>query len=296
MVNKGFSDKIWISYSKTEYVDTVDEIEHNIIRESLKLLGINKRVYISYMSDLLPGHEGSGLGASSSLTVGILHALHAYKGEKVSKEQLSQEACQIEIEILGHPMGKQDQYAAAYGGMNFIRFNPDGTVVMEPISLDAAFLTSLRQRLLLFYTGLHAKSKNVLPEQDKKTDENITYLNRLLELSKAVKQSLLNKRFEDLGAVLDEGWQNKKKLANNITNNAIDTYYEKAMKAGAGGGKLLGSGGGGFLIVYCDKAQQNALRDTLQDLKEEEYSFEDTGSIIVYNDSQDPIQGGKKDE
>lgn len=294
MVNKGFSDKIWVSYSNTEYVDSVNKIEHNIIRESLKLLGIEKKIYISYMSDLLPGHEGSGLGASSSLAVGVLNALHAYKGEKPSKEQLAQEACRIEIEILGHPMGKQDQYAAAYGGVNFIRFDPDGTVHVQPISLNIASLTTLRQRLLLFYTGLHAQSKDVLPEQEKRTNENIAYLNRLVELAQAAKESLLKKRFEDLGTILHEGWKNKKMLAKNITNSAIDTYYEKAIKAGSDGGKLLGSGGGGFLLLYCDEAYQHALRDALRDLKEEEYSFDETGSIIVYNDSKNPVHGGKK--
>lgn len=281
-VNKRFTDHIRVGYSKIEYVKEISEIEHSLVREALKLLGVNKGVEIVYMSDMLPAHEGSGLGASSSILVGTLNALHAFKGEHVSAEQLAREACQIEIEMLGHPIGKQDQYAAAYGGFNFIQFNSNETVFMEPVICEEKIKDELCKNLLLFYTGINSRSDSVLTEQKAKTKDNLHVLDKMVELSRALKEALNNNSLREFGAALNEGWMLKKKLASNVSNALIDSYYDKARDAGAAGGKILGSGGGGFLLLFAEKDNQDNVRRALSELKETSFKFEPQGSRIIY--------------
>jgi len=282
-VNKRFTDKIRVGYSKIEEVKNIEDIEHNLVREALKLLGItNGGIDIVYMSDLLPAHEGSGLGGSSSLIVGTLNALHAYKGENVSAETLAKEACKIEIEILGHPIGKQDQYAVAYGGFNHIKFNADESVFVNPVIFKKEVIEELNSRLLLFYTGINTRSDTILTEQRRKTRDNLDILDKMVGLSEELLDELKYGDITSFGEILHKGWVNKQKLASNITNPIINSYYEKAREAGAIGGKILGSGGGGFLLFYCEEKNQDDVRKALSNLKELSFKFEPEGSKIIY--------------
>jgi D-glycero-alpha-D-manno-heptose-7-phosphate kinase len=281
-VNKKFDDLIRVSYSKTEMVTSVDEIEHNIIREALKIVGVEKGVDIVYMGDIPLGSAGIGLGSSSSLAVGVLNALYAYKGKHVSAEHLAQKACEIEIDILRHPIGKQDQYAAAYGGFNFIQFNKDESVFVDPIICDRETREKLNRKLLLFYTGIMRVSSNILGEQKANINENRKFLDAMVELSRVMRDAITRHDLESIGHFLHESWEYKKKLASNITNGQIDEYYEKARKAGAVGGKILGAGGGGFLLLYCDETLRDNVRKALSDLKEVPFLFEPQGSKIIY--------------
>lgn len=283
-VNKKFDDLIRISYSQTEMVKNVEDIEHNLIRETLKLLGVEKGIDINYMSDILPAKEGTGLGASSSLLVGLLNALYAYKGQRVPTERLTREACQIEIKILQKPIGKQDQYAAAFGNLNFIKFNPDESVSVEPIICKKETKEELNKKLLLFYTGMGVLSENILKEQKQKIDINYNILDKMVELSKELRDALTNNDLREFGSILHQGWLYKQKLASKITNPVINQYYERARQAGAIGGKILGSGGGGFLLFYCELENQNKVRQALSNLKETCFGFEAEGSKIVYVD------------
>jgi len=282
-VNKRFTDKIRVGYSKIEEVKNIEDIKHNLVREALKLLKItNRGIDIVYMSDLLPAHEGLGLGGSSSLIVGTLNALHAYKGENVSAETLAKEACKIEIEILGHPIGKQDQYAVAYGGFNHIKFNADESVFINPVIFKKEVIEELNNRLLLFYTGINKRSDTILTEQRRKTKDNLDILNKMVELSEELLEELKCGNITKFGEILHKGWIYKQKLASNITNPIINSYYEKAREAGAVGGKILGSGGGGFLLFYCEEKNQNNIREALSNLKELSFNFEPEGSKIIY--------------
>ena len=281
-VNKKFDDLIRVSYSKTEMVDAVDKVEHNIIRECLKLTGIERGVEVVYMGDMPLGTAGIGLGSSSSLTVGVLNALYAFKGQHVSAESLARQACEIEIDILGHPIGKQDQYAAAYGGINFFQFNKDETVYSDPIISLNGTKVKLSKRLMLFYTGITRLSSEILAEQKEQTEHNIAYLDQMVSLSRKLRDCLIKNDLTDFGKILHQGWLLKTRLASNITNSAINSYYEKAIEAGASGGKLLGAGGGGFLLFYCMEEKQNDVRKALSDLKEMPFNFEPQGSKIIY--------------
>ena len=281
-VNRRFTDNIRVAYSKIEYVNNVDEIEHNLVREALKLVGIKKGLEIAYMSDLLPAHEGSGLGASSSIVVGTLHALHALKGEYVSAEKLAQEACKVEIDILGHPIGKQDQYAAAYGGFNHMRFNADETVTVDPIIFKKEIKEKLNKNLIMFYLGKQVTSGDILTEQTKKTKEKLNIYDKMVGQVQELKDALRNNDLTKFGETLHDGWMYKQQLASKISNPLINSYYEKARTAGAIGGKILGSGGGGFLLFYCEEKKQDSVRKALHDLKETPFAFEASGSKIIY--------------
>lgn len=281
-VNKKFTDQVRVSYSETEYVEDINDIKHNLVREALKLVGIDKGIDIVYMSDMLPDNEGSGLGASSSLTVGTLNALHAYKGEHVSAETLAREACEIELNILGHPIGKQDQYITAYGGFNHIRFNADEDVYVNPIVLTKEKKERLNKNLILFYTGISSRSDTVLTEQKSKTVANRNILDKMVELSRQLKEILEKGDFNEVGNILHQNWVYKKQLASKITNPIIEEYYEKGRKAGAIGGKILGSGGGGFLLFYCEERNRNKVREALPNLREAHFRFEPQGSRIIY--------------
>lgn len=281
-VNNKFDDLIRVSYSKTEMVESVEKIEHNIIREALKIVGIKKGIEVVYMADIPLGSAGIGLGSSSSLAVGVLNALYAYKGQHVSAEKLAREACKIEIEILGHPIGKQDQYAAAYGGYNYIRFNEDESVFVDPIICLNGTKKRLMRKLMLFFTGIERVSSDILGEQKEKTPENMDYLHKIVGLSDQLRRCLSENDLQSFGEILHEGWINKGKLASGISNNQIDKFYSKARKAGAIGGKILGAGGGGFFLLYCEEEKQDKVRRALSDLKEGPFQFEPQGSKIIY--------------
>lgn len=283
LVNERFTDDIRIGYSKVEYVDSIDKIEHNIVREVLKLTGVLNKIELVYMSDLLPAREGSGLGASSSIAVGTLHALHAFKGEHKTSEQLAREACKIEIDILKNPIGKQDQYIAAYGGFNQITFNRDESVIVNQLILSNNLKQELNNNLILFFTGLTTQSHIVLSEQKEKTHLNLEILDKMVSLVDEMRDSLHNKDLTRFGSLLNENWIYKKQLSSKISNPIIDMYYEKGIKAGALGGKILGSGGGGFILFYCNPEKQDNLRKELCNLKEVKFKFDPYGSRILFS-------------
>lgn len=281
-VNKKFDDLIRVSYSKTEMVDHVDKVEHNIIREAMKIVGVERGVEIVYMGDIPLGSAGIGLGSSSSLAVGVLNALYAYVGKHVSAERLAREACEIEIDRLGHPMGKQDQYAAAYGGFNRFRFNKDESVFVDPIIMKRATREALNANLLMFYTGVERLSSTILADQQSGIKDNASYLDEMVALSETMREMLVKNDLHAVGELLHQGWMGKRNLAPGVTNPRIDELYERARAAGAVGGKILGAGGGGFLMLYVEREDQDRVRAALADLKESPFRFEPQGSKIIY--------------
>lgn len=282
-VNRKFDDYIRVGYSKTEMVHNIRDIEHNIVREALKIVGgIEKQIDIVYMADVMPLQYGTGLGVSSSIAVGTLNALYAYKGQHVSAETLAEQACKIEIEILGFPVGKQDQYAMAYGGFNYIKFNSNETVFVDPVIFKKEIKEELNRKLLMFYIGMNCESHSVLTEQQRNTRENLVHLDKMVELAEELRSSLRNNNIANFGEILHKGWIYKQKLASKITNPRINVCYEKARRAGAIGGKILGSGGGGFLLFYCEEENHSKVRKALSDLREMQFKFEPQGGKIIY--------------
>lgn len=281
-VNKKFDDKIRVSYSKTELVDSVDEVEHNIIREALKLVGIEKGIDIMYMADIPLDSAGIGLASSSSIAVGVLNALYAYTGQHVSAERLAREACQIEIEILKNPIGKQDQYAVSYGGLNRFQFNADGSVFSDPIICKPRIKKALQEHLMFFYTGITRRASTVLTEQKKNIPSKKKSLDVLIELTNQAQVALQNNELDRIGHMLDDAWKIKRGFASNVSNDLIDDMYRKAMDAGALGGKILGAGGGGFLMMYVPMHRQEDVRTALKGYREVNVSLEPQGSKIIY--------------
>lgn len=281
-VNKKFDDKIRVSYSKTELVDSVDQIEHNLIREALKIVGIEKGIDIVYMADIPLDSAGIGLASSSALAVGILNALYAYAGKYVSAEQLARDACKIEIDILGNPIGKQDQYAVAYGGLNRYQFNADGTVYTDPIICKKGTKDYLQKHLMFFYTGITRKSSTVLTEQKQKIPQKMNQLDKLIEVTNQAQRALQENDLDKIGHMLNEAWQIKKQFACNVTNPEIEKMYDSAMNAGALGGKILGAGGGGFLMLYVPLHRQDDVGKALESYKQVSIEFEPQGSKIIY--------------
>jgi len=282
--NRKFDDRIRVGYSKIEIADNIDAVEHNLVREALKTTGITKGVDVVYMSDMMPAQEGTGLGGSSSIIVGTLNSLYAFKDQHAPAEKLADEACRIEIDVLGCPIGKQDQYASAYGGFNYIQFNADETVFVKPIICNQETKEQLQKNLLFFYTGFKQRSDTILTEQRSKTQDNLQHLDKMVGLAKEIKKALENNDITEFGNILHEGWMLKQKLASNITNSQIDDFYEAARRAGAIGGKILGSGGGGFLLLYCEEKNQENIRRALAGLKETFFRFEPQGSRIIHVD------------
>lgn len=276
-----FDQKTQIKYSKTELVENINNIEHPIVREALKEFGLSG-VDINSIADV---PAGTGLGSSCSFTVGLLHALYAYVNIYPSKEKLARKACEIEIDKLKEPIGKQDQFAAAYGGLNFITFYPDESVNVEPIIMNQKKLKELEENVLLYYIGKARAARDILNDQQNNIlndYEKFDNLVKMTKLAKQLKDSLLEGDIKIMGMILDENWHLKKSLCRNISATGIDFYYEKAKKNGALGGKLLGAGGGGFLLFYCEKENQEKLRLSLSDLREMRFKFDSFGTKIIY--------------
>jgi D-glycero-alpha-D-manno-heptose-7-phosphate kinase len=283
-VKQHFEQNFRISYSHTEIVDTVEQIEHPIVRECLQSLGLRSGLEIVSMGDL-PAR--TGLGSSSSFTVGLLHALYSLQGKVVSPERLAREACCIEIDKLGEPIGKQDQYIAAYGGLQMIRFHRDGSVFVDPVILAPETRREFSGRLLIFFTGDARDARQILTQQKASTAEKLPVLKRMCEIAYEMREVLTSGRdLNVFGALLHESWEAKRSLTDAISNTRIDDLYARAMAAGALGGKLLGAGGGGFLLFFCEPHNQRRLREELSDLRELTFSFDPEGSKIVHVGSE----------
>lgn len=282
-VSQKFDNALRVSYSKTEEVDDASSVEHPIVREALAKLGIRGGIEITSVADI-PA-KGTGLGSSSSFTVGLLNALHAFNGRHASAEQLASESCNIEIERCGEPIGKQDQYAAAYGGLNFIRFNRDDSVDVQKIFCRSETLETLQSMLLVFYTGITRSASGVLAQQSANLAserDKIATMDRMVASAEAILADLQSDRIDTIGEALHESWCLKKSLAAGISNSTIDSAYEAAMAAGAQGGKILGAGGGGFLLFVVPLENQAAVRAALSGLRETPFRFSKTGSRIIF--------------
>lgn len=284
-VNQKFDDMIRIVYNGNELVSSVDEVKHNIIREALKMTGIEKGIEVIYMADLPLSGAGIGLASSSALSVGVLNALHAFKGEYVTPEALAKEASEIEIGRLGQRIGIQDQYAVAFGGLHQYRFYPNERVSVNPIVCDRDVLKKLEENLLLFYTGLTRDSRKILAEQTETMEEKSALLDELVEITDRIYQEAFRgDRLDMLGERLDHTWEIKRKFASGVSNGMIDDMYRKAKKAGALGGKVLGAGGGGFLLFYVPADRQEMVREALKDFREVDFCIDPQGSNIIFSD------------
>lgn len=281
VIKERFDDKIRVGYTRTEMVDHIDQLEHELVRECLRRTGITSRIEISTMADI--PSEGSGLGSSSTVTVGLLNAMYTYLGTPKDHATLAREACEIEIEVLGKPNGKQDQYIAAFGGQRFIRFCDDEHVEVEQVMIDPRHARRLNQNLMLFYTNVARKAESVLAEQRTNTASRMDTLRAMKELAVHARRYLCEGHLDDFGRLLHEGWMLKKQMASKITTGAIDEMYDAARSAGALGGKITGAGGGGFLLLYCPREKQDAVRHTLEHLHELPFHLERDGTKVIFN-------------
>jgi D-glycero-alpha-D-manno-heptose-7-phosphate kinase len=282
-INRRFDDRIRISYSSMEDVDSVSKIQHGLVREALRLTGIESGVEITTIADI-PG-RGSGLGSSSSVTVGLLNAMYAFQGRKPLKEQLAEEACKIEIEIMGAPIGRQDQYAASYGGVNSIRFGGKG-VSVEPMEIGNDMLAEISRNFTLVFTGMTRSASKVLAEESEDEGDKSSRMREIRNHADQAVMMFQNGDLDSLGALLNDTWTAKRGISSMITNPSIDELYGRVMSSGAKGAKLLGAGNGGFLLVYGD----NGLRETLQrelgpDFRMFPLEIDFSGSRIIHGTS-----------
>jgi D-glycero-alpha-D-manno-heptose-7-phosphate kinase len=279
-VNRRFDETLRLSYSKTEIVDTVGAVQHPLFRETLRLTGAVSGIEATSIADI---PSGTGLGSSSSFTVGLLNALHAFRGHHKTAEELATEACHLEIVVLGEPIGKQDQYAAAFGGLRRYRFNGDGSVYVDPVICSPDTKRTLVEHLLFFYLGGNRNARQILEKQSQQTAPKIEFLHRLRDLVDRFHAVLVRGTdLSELGELLHENWLCKRELAPNVSNSRVDDYYERARSAGALGGKLLGAGQGGFLLLFCPPQRKAGVREAMRDLREVEFGFAPEGSKIIY--------------
>ncbi len=279
-------DETVVKYSQTEIVRDVRAVQHPIARQLLLDYGIDG-VEIVSTADV---PAGTGLSTSSAYTVGLIHALNAFRGKLCSQERIAREACELEIEKLGEPIGKQDQYGTAVGGLKFIRFKSDDSVEVEPLAVSRQKLSELEGNLLLFYTGLTHSAGEILQEQNKNVageDKKFQNLVKMTELAYELREAVVAGKLDDFGRILNENWLLKRELASQISNDKIGKYYDLAMANGALGGKLLGAGGGGFLLFYCPEEKQKRLRSALSDLWELPFAMESSGTKIIYVGDKD---------
>jgi D-glycero-alpha-D-manno-heptose-7-phosphate kinase len=279
-VKQRFDDKLRVGYTRTEIVDRIDEINHELIREALRLTGVERGVEVITMGDI---PAGSGLGSSSTVTVGALHAMYAYQNMLVPMERLAEEACDIEVNILGKPIGFQDQYIAAFGGLRIIEFNQNGQVNPRMVHLDPVIQNRLSENLLLFFTGVTRKSESILSQQKDNINNRLPVLRTLKEMAYQAREALCAGQLEDFGRLMHESWQLKKQLANGISNKALEESYNAALAAGAIGGKVTGAGGGGFLMLFCPLEKRESVRAALSHLRELPFQLEPDGTKVIFN-------------
>jgi len=282
-VNKKFDEHIRVSYSKTEEVQSADQVEHKIVREVLKALEIPGGVEITSIADI--PSRGTGLGSSSAFTAGLLHALKAYKGQYISAGDLAQQSCEVEIERCEEPIGKQDQYAVCFGGFNLITFHRDDTVSVDPIICDPKTLQAVEANLVFFYTGITRSASELLRRQQSTIEGDVKKQSLMLDLVRlayAMRDELHRNNAYAVGEILHESWMLKKSITDGISTPVIDDWYRKARAAGAVGGKLLGAGGGGFLVFFAPPEQHSAIAAALPELRQVSFKFERSGSRIIF--------------
>jgi D-glycero-alpha-D-manno-heptose-7-phosphate kinase len=281
-IKRRFDKKLRVGYTQTELVDSVDEIKHELIREAFRLTGIEHGVEISTMGDI--PSQGSGLGSSSTVTVGALHAMYALSRELVMADRLAKEACHIELDVLKKPIGIQDQYICAYGGLRYIEFEAGtGQVHTRRVQLSEATKRQLNNNLLLFYTGVTRKADTILSEQKKNIRSRESVLEEMKHIVNIACDQLHRGNVHEIGELLHESWLLKKKLASKVSNSDVDDLYTIARKAGATGGKIAGAGGGGFLLLYCPPSRQEYLRQELHMLQELPFNLAQDGSKVIFD-------------
>ncbi len=280
-IKQRFDRMLRVGYTKTEIVDRIDDIQHELIRESLRKTGISEGVEITTMGDI--PSAGSGLGSSSTVTVGSLHAMYTYLGRIVPAEQLAAEACEIEIDILGKPIGVQDQYIVALGGFRYSEFMPNGNIKSERVDIAPQNMRTLNENLMLFFTGVTRQADTILNEQNDNLRISRNILRRMKELVHIGRDEIIAGNIDAIGELLHESWILKQQLASKISNSKISVLYNTAKSAGAYGGKITGAGGGGFLLLYCPHEKQENVRDALGDLQELSFLLEHDGSKVIFN-------------
>lgn len=284
IVKERFDDKIYINYSRKECVDHVDQIEHDLVREAMKMTGVDRGIEITTLADI--PSAGSGLGSSSSITVGLLHAFYAYQNNLVTAEQLAREACAIEIDLIGKPIGRQDQYAAAYGNVNRFTFRSDDAVIRDPVEIDNDQLRIFSANLLLYYTGITRKADAILSRQEAgfSRQEKAAVMTDMVGLVGPFCKAMQVGDVEECGRLLDRNWQLKQQMASGISNEKIETMYRLAKEAGALGGKVAGAGGGGFLLLVVPRQKQHQVFKAMSGYRELPFILERCGSNVIFND------------
>jgi D-glycero-alpha-D-manno-heptose-7-phosphate kinase len=284
-VNKKFDDGVRVAYSRTEEVTSAEHVQHPLVRHGLQILGVKGGVEITTVADI--PSKGTGLGSSSSFTVGLLNALGAFQGRHMSSERLATDCCRIEIEICGEPIGKQDQFAAAYGGLNVIEFKKDDTVDVHPLIIESEVRRRIEESIIVFYTGIIRSASAVLKQQNAAIKSDLSkedVLRQMAALSYELRDALQDGKVDAFGEILHKNWMLKKSLATEISNSEIDAWYEAARAAGATGGKILGAGAGGFLMFSAPPARHDRITGALSPLRRIPMRFESLGSrVIFYN-------------
>lgn len=279
-INRRFDDSIRVSYSSTENAESIDDVQHDLVREAMRLTGTESGVEITTIADI-PG-RGTGLGSSSSVTVGLLHAMHAFHGRKISKEQLAEEACKIEIEILGAPIGRQDQYAGAFGGINSISFGSNG-VIVEPIDVSDELITEISNRFSLVFTGLTRSANKVLSQVVEDIESKNSSLKEIRDHADLAAGMMESGDLDSLGLLLNSSWLAKRETSPNVSNDEIDKLYNQLISSGAKGAKLLGAGSGGFFLVYGEDSLRQQLTNKLDEEKRIiPVGIDFSGSQIIY--------------
>ena len=280
-VNRRFDDRVRVSYSSMELVDDFEDLEHELVREAMRMTGITSGVEITTIADI--PSRGTGLGSSSAVTVGLLNALHRVAGHVASPEQLADEACRIEIDVLGQPIGRQDQYAAAYGGVNSITFGPDG-VGVNPLQISPYVINRLSEEFTLVFTGTSRSASEVLSEAPEDPADKLARLRAIREQADEARGMLESGDLGALGALIGDAWDSKRGISHGVSSDEIDTLHDRIMTMGATGAKLLGAGGGGFFLVHG----KGGLRDSLAELGLENriipLDVDGEGSVIIHED------------
>jgi len=276
-----FDDKIYVNYSQKEIVERVGDLRHELVREAMRITGVERGIEITTLADI--PSSGTGLGSSSAVTVGVLQALYTYQGVIVTAETLAQQACEIELLRCHKPIGKQDQYISAYGGLRQITFNANGHIEVEALGFDPVLIQRLNRNLMLFYTNITRSADAILAEQRDNIADRRAFLDALRDLAARGRACLGAGDLDTFGRLMDEGWELKKRLASGVSNDNLDGLYTAAREAGALGGKIAGAGGGGFLLVYCPLEKQEAVRQAFSHLRELPFQFERDGSKVIFN-------------
>jgi D-glycero-alpha-D-manno-heptose-7-phosphate kinase len=281
--NPKFDRGVRLAYSITEEVESAAQIQHPLVRTALKFAGIEGGIELTTVADI--PSKGTGLGSSSSFAVGLLNVLYAFRERFASARILAEQACHLEIDLMSEPIGKQDQYAAAYGGLCLYEFNPDDSVIATPVIMSRQHKVELEQHIVMFYTGVTRSASAILADQAKSmisSQDKVRNMKRMVELTYVLRAALHDGDLDSFGPILHENWELKKTMAQGISNSNIDAAYAAAMAAGATGGKILGAGAGGFLIFYAPEDRHFAIEQALTPMRRIDFSFDDVGSRVIF--------------